>query len=321
MLVLVALSKLYVEILNDGEPLTPRLEAQLTKCDSNTQVVIDYSTESNSYFDSSKNIFKTIHEIVENAKIKPENVTLYTGNLVVYRAYSRFLTHFQGIKPFKKVEYKDFWLRQTVEMHKEYVETNTDLIKPKYYSSLNRACRSHREMAREYLMYNDLLDKGICSFIWIGESADGISDTNDYFHYVKENTKDFNSVFDNTYYDLITETNTGLESPDWFLDVFFTEKLWRSVYYKRPFLLIGNYRSLHYLKEMGFKTFDGVLFDESYDEEADHLVRIEKVLKENKRIIQTKSLKELHRIMNSTEMCEILQHNYKMINNIAKHNS
>ena len=105
MLVLVALSKLYVEILNDGKPLTPRLEAQLTKCDSNTQVVIDYSTESNSYFDSSKNIFKTIHEIVENAKIKPENVTLYTGNLVVYRAYSRFLTHFQGIKPFKKVEY------------------------------------------------------------------------------------------------------------------------------------------------------------------------------------------------------------------------
>ena len=272
MLVLVALSKLYVEILNDGKPLTPRLEAQLTKCDSNTQVVIDYSTESNSYFDSSKNIFKTIHEIVENAKIKPENVTLYTGNLVVYRAYSRFLTHFQGIKPFKKVEYKDFWLRQTVEMHKEYVETNTDIIKPKYYSSLNRACRPHREMAREYLMYNDLLDKGICSFIWIGESADGISDTNDYFHYVKENTKDFNSVFDNTYYDLITETNTGLESPDWFLDVFFTEKLWRSIYYKRPFLLIGNYRSLHYLKEMGFKTFDGVLFDESYDEEADHLV-------------------------------------------------
>ena len=288
--VLVALSNLYVEILNDGKPLTPRLEEQLTKCDSDTQIVLDYSTESNFYFDSSKNIFKTIHEIVENAKIKPENVTLYTGNLVVYRAYSRFLTQFQGIKP-------------------------------KYYSSLNRACRPHREMTRQYLMYNDLLDKGICSFIWIGESADGISATNDYFHYVKENSKNFNTVFDNTYYDLITETNTGLESPDWFLDVFFTEKVWRSIYYKRPFLLIGNHRALYHLHDMGFKTFDGILFDESYDEESDHLTRIEKVLQENKRIIQTKSLEDLHTIANSKEMCEILEHNYKKINNIAKHNS
>ena len=45
---------------------------------------------------------------------------------------------------------------------------------------------------------------------------------------------------------------------------------------------------------------------------------IRKALKENKRVVQEVTLEELHNIMQSQEMADILQHNYKKINNIAK---
>jgi hypothetical protein len=42
-----------------------------------------------------------------------------------------------------------------------------------------------------------------------------------------------------------------------------------------PFVLVAPAGSLAYLREYGFKTFAGV-FDESYDEETDDILRIEK---------------------------------------------
>lgn len=311
-------SNLYVKLINDGSSLQNTLKEALSTYEPGADVTIDYSTESNYYLDDSKNIFETLHQILEDLKIPAENVTFYTGNLVIYRAYERFKVLFQGIKPFKKVDFKDFWLQHTVEMHTDYSKNYSDKLKPKHFSCLNGAERSHRIMALEHIVKHNLFPNSVCSFVWKGMSIDGHKTVDSIFSHTKQ-PKDFYKVFDDTYYDLITETNTGMDNPhEWFLDVFFTEKIWRSIYYKRPFILIGNHRSLAHLKEMGFKTFDGILFDESYDEESDHKTRINKALKENKRVVQEVTLEELHNIMQSQEMADILQHNYKKINNIAK---
>jgi hypothetical protein len=45
-----------------------------------------------------------------------------------------------------------------------------------------------------------------------------------------------------------------------------------------PFVLVAPAGSLEYLREYGFRTFNNV-FDESYDEEQDDILRVEKVVK------------------------------------------
>ena len=313
-------SNLYVTLKNDGSLLQKQLTDGLQGYKPGLDVIIDYSTESNYYFDSRNNFLYTLHELIKDAGIPAENVTLYTGNLIINRAYDGFKRQFQGIKPFKKVEFKDFWLKQTLKMHKDYSENYGKGPKPKYFCSLNGAGREHREMTYDYLHRHNMLDKGICSFVWKGISVDGLEDSAGYRHTVQPD--DFYKIFDNTYYDLITETNTGLHCPhEWFEDIFLTEKIWRSIYYKRPFLLIGNYQALNYLKDLGFETFNDILFDESYDSESNHEIRINRVLQENKRIVDTYSLDQIDKIINFSEMAQILDNNYKKINRITKQQS
>ena len=57
-----------------------------------------------------------------------------------------------------------------------------------------------------------------------------------------------------------------------------TEKTFKAIALEMPFVLVATAGSLEYLREYGFKTFDGII-DESYDTETDDVVRIEKVVK------------------------------------------
>ena len=57
-----------------------------------------------------------------------------------------------------------------------------------------------------------------------------------------------------------------------------TEKTFKAIALEMPFVLVASAGSLEYLREYGFKTFDGII-DESYDLETDDVVRIEKVVK------------------------------------------
>jgi len=55
-----------------------------------------------------------------------------------------------------------------------------------------------------------------------------------------------------------------------------TEKTFKAIALEMPFVLVAPAGSLAYLREYGFKTFEGI-FDESYDTETDDIRRIEKV--------------------------------------------
>lgn len=62
-----------------------------------------------------------------------------------------------------------------------------------------------------------------------------------------------------------------------------TEKALRPIACGRPFILASTPESLQYLKQYGFKTFDG-LIDETYDAIADPRKRLEAIAQEMKRI-------------------------------------
>jgi hypothetical protein len=89
----------------------------------------------------------------------------------------------------------------------------------------------------------------------------------------------------------------------------FSEKTVRALFFKRPFILLGNAGSLKYLKSFGFQTFDS-FWDESYDNDINFQDKIEKISK----IIETicsKNLNELNKMY--FEMKTILEHNNKIL--------
>jgi hypothetical protein len=86
-----------------------------------------------------------------------------------------------------------------------------------------------------------------------------------------------------------------------------TEKVFKPIVAKRPFLLAAAPGNLAYLKSYGFKTFDWWI-DESYDLEQDHYVRIEKITFEIAKLcaMPTPVLKQMH-----AEMQEVLEYNFQ----------
>jgi len=86
-----------------------------------------------------------------------------------------------------------------------------------------------------------------------------------------------------------------------------TEKIFKPIVAKRPFILVGAPGNLAYLKRYGFRTFDRWI-DESYDQETDHYIRIEKITAEIQRLCDLGPvlLKQMHK-----EMLETLDYNYQ----------
>jgi len=84
-----------------------------------------------------------------------------------------------------------------------------------------------------------------------------------------------------------------------------TEKALRPIACGHPFILASTTGSLAYLRDYGFKTFDGII-DESYDLESDPVKRLQMIVVEMKKITQWTA--------------EEQQHNWNKINQITAHN-
>jgi hypothetical protein len=87
-----------------------------------------------------------------------------------------------------------------------------------------------------------------------------------------------------------------------------TEKIFKPIVAKQPFVLLGCVGNLKYLKSYGFKTFDS-WWDESYDSIEDPVERIQAVVKIIEEICNTsdQDLENMLRGMN-----HILEHNYNL---------
>jgi hypothetical protein len=87
-----------------------------------------------------------------------------------------------------------------------------------------------------------------------------------------------------------------------------TEKIFKPIVLKQPFILLGCPNNLSYLKEYGFKTFDR-WWDESYDLCEDPIQRIQMVGDLIESICKM-SNEQLQTMLH--EMEEILEHNYAL---------
>jgi hypothetical protein len=99
-----------------------------------------------------------------------------------------------------------------------------------------------------------------------------------------------NNYFTESYFSLVTETNFPLmrhahELPNYRHQVgrLLSEKIFRTILYKHPFIVVGCPNFLKVLKFLGYKTFEDII-DESYDTEVNNGTRLLKVIKEVKRL-------------------------------------
>ena len=86
-----------------------------------------------------------------------------------------------------------------------------------------------------------------------------------------------------------------------------TEKVFKPIVARRPFILVAAPGNLAYLKSYGFKTFDRWI-DESYDQETDDFCRLDMITEELEKLCRLNSdqLKDMH-----LQMQDVLEYNFQ----------
>jgi hypothetical protein len=116
-------------------------------------------------------------------------------------------------------------------------------------------------------------------------------------------------LYENSYFSIVSETcffeNVGRA---------FTEKTFKPILYKHPFILIAHPNSLELLRSLGYRTFHPFI-DESYDSETNNTKRLKMILSEVKRLSNF-SETELFEFIDNVK--EITIHNHNTLINKPK---
>ena len=249
------------------------------------------------FFGGSSNLLE-LHPELNNSKFK----FYFENNLLI--SSSKKVNDLKE-KPSYVLGYKTDWF------------TNSDILEKrnKYFVCPNRnSNKKHRFSLGCFFEMKNIWDKMYCSFLKkanskqildeltgnikykLVEAADKFikklpieMDTENLNESEKESFESMRSfkkeIYLDSYIHIITETNFSK-------DIFPTEKLINPITVLQPFILFGAAGYLNYIKELGFKTFDGFI-DESYDEEQDAGKRFEMLCNEIERLSKL-SLKEIH---------------------------
>ena len=133
-------------------------------------------------------------------------------------------------------------------------------------------------------------------------------DTDDLVTNRAEQTDSTNSYYLNSYFSLVNETTfhtkVGYDGVP-----FFSEKIFKCIAMKHPFIIVTVPNSLKYLKELGYKTFDNII-DESYDQEIDDALRAIKITNEVERLCNLNEQKLENFLIESRKICD---YNYNVM--------
>lgn len=107
-------------------------------------------------------------------------------------------------------------------------------------------------------------------------------DTEDLVTNRADQTISTNEYYENTYFSVVTET-TFCTSPGYNGVPFLSEKVFKCIAMKHPFLLVTTPNTLQYLKKLGYKTFESII-DERYDNEENDAKRMLLIVNEIDRL-------------------------------------
>lgn len=238
---------------------------------------------------------------------------------------------------FKKSNQDDynFWLED--EKKTNYTFSNMEDIanfnmKSVKFLNFNRRIRPHRSEVLHFLWKENMLESNLISYDY-NLITDGVIDDlkrrldineyNDFISYLNQTsprTIDYDNLenvwgygFENK--DVYMKSLISIVSETLFYEEsgYLSEKIWKPIVHGHPFVLIGPYNSLKFLKQMGFKTFHPII-DERYDTEKDPSIRLSMIFNEIKRL-NSYSIEELSEMVK--QLLPRLIHNKELMYKIG----
>jgi len=97
----------------------------------------------------------------------------------------------------------------------------------------------------------------------------------------------------------------------WWHEDMISEKTFMCILFKQPFIRLGMPHSLKILKDWGFRTYDGILFDESYDTIENFYDRSEHIFSQVMSYLQ-QPFESVHEKVYSPQVQEVVEHNYNL---------
>jgi hypothetical protein len=209
---------------------------------------------------------------------------------------------------------------------KRYKGTSLPWTGDKLFLSYNRKPHKHREQLFRTLTSSGLLCEGLVS-MGNTDPAKAITVGKKEFEHKETPAKELikapgnvgipnditslgnHDIWQQAFINVVTETTTEGR--------FLSEKIWKPIIGKRPFMLVGPPDQLTFLQEMGFKTFDN-FWDESYNLAKNNESSIDHIVTMLKNMAKL-SHKEQYQMYQ--EMIPILEHNHQhFFGEFAQHN-
>lgn len=265
----------------------------------------------------------TMHEHVKNLaeKFNQDQINVEWWSMFEYQLWD--VIQHQITKPIDTLSIKDY---------------------KKKYINFNRRWRLHRPVLLTLLYDCNLIDHGYISFgksdfdqdtwdnrwaemhryyfdsptmleifkrnITIKELPLMYLDTNDLVTNRAEQTRSTDAYYLDTYFSIVNET-TFHTKPGYDGVPFLSEKIFKCIAMKHPFVMVSVPNSLQYLKKLGYKTFESII-DESYDSIVKDDERMFAIVKEVQRLCNLKD-QELQTFL--IEAQKICNYNYHVLKN------
>jgi hypothetical protein len=287
-------------------------------------------------------LWEWFHQECTKWNISPKNIVYITGNMIADEIYEKWANTNKVTQKLKVMGYPHFELDigitcyhmskredhlPTFEDHIKYKTENIENIKS--FACLNKRLRAHRIWFYKYMYESGLLDKGLVSMNlfdkgewWFEGSVIDVNnmdlmreklpllvyekrnDELDDNYYIRRFN---NQVCLDTYVTVVSEAHCGDSSETMFI----SEKTYKVIACRQPFIIMGNKDTLKKLRQCGYRTFDGFI-DESYDS-LPTFQRMEAIIE---------SLKKIDAIEDKLgwfkSMEEIVEHNYNVFMNKLK---
>lgn len=210
-------------------------------------------------------------------------------------------------------------------------------IKQKLFLSFNRQAKLHRWDLLYSILTHDLFDRSFFSFegISIHEVFNDLNYDKDNYDSIKVdnilqklpirlNINDFRKnptdiiiddlhYFNESYFSVVTETMFYVPIKGEYSYKFFSEKIFKPISCKHPFILLAWPGALEELKRLGYKTFSPYI-NEKYDTITDNKERYNSVIQE---ILRLSELTDDEWLVWQKNIKEIVEHNYQIL--LRKH--
>ena len=251
-------------------------------------------------------IKKSLDKFLHKFNIKKSNVMYFNGTFPIESFYDNNVFYCKSgfvwskelyLDPIRKIYGETFWYDILYSREENRKNNNFEYD----FINLNHAYRYHRHyVAIKIFSDNFFVNNKKTIVTWHANNSKlpakkDISKFKEWHNDVNLNYNTFNHMISryspyantNKFFDSITSIDKenyinvmmGIVNETWLegTDCYPTEKIIKQLLTGQPFVLIGRYKTIEYLRNEGFYVYDD-LIDHSYDNELDPFIRIEKAL-------------------------------------------